>query len=228
MLSEKPFTDISESERLQWFISRLDLYHKINLQSIETSKTIFNNAGTKSLSKIKSRRKEIFSVLGVFFTLILGSNSFIEIPDWLFYSSLSILSGIGLILYMIFNRAEKMIGDLFTFMDTLAVYERLVLSQSQSFVATNYADLAFVKLNDVKDYGVFSLLVGIAIAYDMRIKLEKYYEQNPHLDLDIFDDDISELDKHNQLPDLLKKYNRDHVYPELGQDLIEKHVLTKK
>jgi len=88
-LSEKISDDnpkqIDEVERTKWFISRIDLYHKISLESIENSKRIFENVGADTLSKLKTRKKEIFTVLGVILTAVLGINSFSDVPEWIFY-----------------------------------------------------------------------------------------------------------------------------------------------
>ena len=68
--------DISEVERLKWLISRIDLYHKTTLESIDSSQAIFQNAGKEGSHKIKAWRRGILSVLGVILTVLLGINSF--------------------------------------------------------------------------------------------------------------------------------------------------------
>jgi len=225
-INEMPEDDpnqVDEVERIKWYISRIDLAHKINLESIENSKRIFENVGAKSLSKLKSKRKEYFTVLGVALTIILGVNSFTDVPEWLTYLSLSILSGIALILYLIFNYGEKIIDESFDFLEILITDERILVAQSQAFTASNFADLAFIKLKNVQNYGVFTVLLGIALVVDIEKRVRKYSDEHSAWRIDLFGADFDENKTIiKQAPDLLKRFDRDDVYPAIGFDLIEK------
>ena len=137
----------TDFERKKWFISRIDLYHKINIESIETAKRIFDSAGEKSLSIIKSWRSGIFSVLGIVLTAILGINTIYPIIEWVFYLSLAILSGAGLINFIICNWIIGFVENAFNFISNLSANERIIISESQSFVAVNFADLEKIEFS---------------------------------------------------------------------------------
>ena len=230
-MSEKISDDnpkqIDEVERTKWFISRIDLYHKISLESIENSKRIFENIGAETLSKLKTRKKEIFTVLGVILTVVLGINSFSDVPEWIFYLSLSLVSGASVIVYKIFSYAENMIDESFTFLGNLVVDERMILAQSQIFVASGFADLALIELNTVKNYGVFSVLLEIALIVDMMNRLKDYRTEKSKWLVDLFDSEFSKVEEiKKDAPDLLKKFVTDDPYPELGYELIKKMLMN--
>lgn len=218
---------ISELERIKWLIARIDLYHKINLQGIESGKQIIETTGEKSLTEIKSRKKTAFSILGVILTIILSINSIYSIPEWAFYLSLSILAGISLIIYIIYNWMEKLIENVFNFISNLAIDARVVISESQSFVASNFADLGFIELKQVKNYGVFVMLLGIANLVNMNNQFKKFRNKKTSWFVDLFKDEFKEIEKtKEQVPDLLKRYDKTDTYPKKGFDLIEK-IFTK-
>jgi len=217
MSEENSKFKVDEVERIKWFISRIDLYHKINLESNEIAKKIFENAGTKSLSHLRTKRKEVFSVLGIILTGMFGLNTFATIPEWIFYLVLSILSGVAVISYIVYNFAEKLIDESFSFLDILTNNGRIVVSESQSFVSSNFADLEFLEFDIVKNYGVFSILLGIANSVNMAEQLKEYRTEKSKWFVDLFNDEFKQVEKMKEVvPDLLKKFDYDGVYPELG------------
>ncbi|MGY5149904.1 MAG: hypothetical protein ACW9W3_07555 [Candidatus Nitrosopumilus sp. bin_68KS] len=218
---------IPEVERVKWFIARIDLYHKINLQSIESSKRIFETAGEQTLAKIKSQRKRRFSILGVILTGILSIHSFYSIPEWMFYLSLAILAGISILNYIFFNRIESLIEEAFNFISQITNEARINIAESQSFVSSNFADLGYIELKIVKNYGVFAILLGIANVVNMVTQLKKFRNENTAWFVDLFKEDFKETKKMTeQVPSLFERFDRTNNYPIEGFDLIEK-TLTK-
>jgi len=129
--------------------------------------------------------------------------------------------------YKIFSYAENMIDESFTFLGNLVVDERMVLAQSQIFVASNFADLALIELNTVKNYGVFSILLGIALIVDMMNRLNDYRTEKSKWLVDLFDSEFSKVEEiKKDAPDLLKKFVTDDPYPELGYALIKKTLMN--
>jgi len=80
-----------ELEQIKWAISRIDLYHKLMIENIESSKKIFENVGEKISRRVKDSRIVIYSVLGVALTILFGINSTYTIPESNFYIYLSVL-----------------------------------------------------------------------------------------------------------------------------------------
>ena len=220
---------VDEIERIKWFISRIDLYHKINLESNEIAKKIFESTGTKTLSNLRTRKKEVFSILGIILTGMFGFNTFTTIPEWVFYLVLSILSGVGVIAYIVYNLIEGLIDESFSFLNVITTDGRIVISESQSFVSSNFADLEFLDINVVKNYGVFSVLIGIANTVKMAEQLKEYRTEKSKWFVDMFNDEFKQIEKMKEVvPDLLKKFDEHGEYPELGYELIEKYLMKKK
>ena len=213
----------SDFERKKWFISRIDLYHKINIENIETSKRIFDTAGEKSLSRTKSWRSGIFSVLGIILTAILGINAVYHITEWIFYPSLAILSGVGHVNFIIFNLIIGSVENAFNFISNLSANERIIISESQSFVTANFADLEKIDLKVVQNYGVFSLLLGITVIVDMANQLRKFRSKKTSWFVDLLDEELKKVDKTAKMvPELYERLSKSDVFPEMGYALMEK------
>ncbi len=223
----------SDFERKKWFISRIDLYHKINIESIETSKRIFDTAGEKTLSKVKAWRSGIFSVLGIILTAILGINAVNPIIEWVFYLSLTILSGVGVVNFIIFNTIVSFIENAFNFISNLSANERIIISESQSFVAANFADLEKIDLKVVKNYGVFSILLGITVIVDMANQLKGFRSAKTSWFVDLFHEELKKIDKITKvIPELYERLVKSDPFPEEGYALMEKtfkkYIVKKK
>lgn len=213
----------SDFERKKWFISRIDLYHKINIESIETAKIIFDSAGEKTLSKTKSWRSGIFSVLGIILTAILGINVVNPIPEWVFYLSLAVLSGAGLTNFIIFNLIIDIVENAFNFISNLSAYERTIISESQSFAASQFADLEKIDLKVVQNYGVFSILLGVTVIVDMTNQLKKFRSKKTSWFVDLLDKEFKKVDKITKLiPMLYERFVKSDTFPEKGYALMEK------
>jgi len=213
----------SDFERKKWFISRIDLYHKINIENVETSTRIFDSAGEKALSRTKSWRRGIFSVLGIILTAILGINVVNPITEWIFYMSLAILSGAGLVNFLIFNWIIGFVENVFNFISNLSANERIIISESQSFVAAQFADLEKIDLKVVQNYGVFSLLLGITVIVDMANQLRKFRSAKTSWFVDVFDEELKKIDKTTKLiPELYERLSKSNTFPEEGYTLMEK------
>jgi len=75
----------------------------------------------------------------------------------------------------------------------------------------------------VQNYGVFSVLLGIALVMDMEKRVRDYSNEHSKWNLNLFGADFEENKTiMKQVPDLLKRFDRDDVYPEIGFNLIEK------
>ena len=213
----------SDFERKKWFISRIDLYHKINIESIETSKRFFDSAGEESLSRTKSWRRGIFSVLGIILTAILGINAVYPITEWIFYLSLAILSGAGLVNFIIFNLIIGSVDNAFNFISNLSANERTIISESQSFVTANFADLEKIDLKVIHNYGVFSLLLGVTVVVDMTNQLRKFRSEKTSWFVDLLDEEFKKVDKITKLiPELYERLSKSDIFPEDGYALMEK------
>ena len=221
-MNSSTYTDF---ERKKWFISRIDLYHKINIESIETSKRLFDSAGEKSLSRIKSWRTGIFSVLGIILTAIFGINTIYPIIEWVVYLSLAILTGAGLINFIICNWIIGLFENAFNFISNLSANERIIISESQSFVAVNFADLEKIDLKVVQNYGVFSLLLGITVIVDMANQLKKFRSGRTSWFVDLLDKELKEIYKTTKMiPQLYERLSQPDIFPEKGYALMEKTV----
>jgi len=215
--------DISEVERVKWLISRIDLYHKTTLESIDSSQAIFQNAGKESSNKIKAWRRVILSVLGVILTVLLGINSFQPLESWLFYSILTSISAVGLFSYLLFGWLHGFIEKGFGLIFTITNESRNIIAESQTFVTIQFADLGFLDIKIIKNYGVFTLLLNIAIQVNMmnELKKEKSYKTK-WLAVTLKEQFkvISETTK--QVPELYERFDDTQLLPIVCFDLIEK------
>lgn len=221
--------DISELERIKWLISRIDLYHKIALESVERAKSIFDIAGDKSLNKIKARRKGFFSFLAIILSVTFGISTFQPIELWIVYAILSIVSVLGFSIYVIFNYAESLVENSFLILSDSSNVSRTYIAEAQSFVASQFADLGYLKIKSIKNYGSFALLLHVAILVNMMNEIKKLKTRDSNwLEVTLKNefDQIEELTK--QVPALYEAWDSTGVFPELCQKLVEKTLKKYK
>ncbi len=215
--------NISEVERVKWIISRIDLHHKNILESIDSGQAIFQNEGEKGLNKIKSQRRGIFSVLVAVLSVTFGINSFQPLEIWMLYSILSILSTVGVLNYLLFGWVGSFTENGFGLIFAISNESRNRIAESQSFVTTQFADLGFLDLTKIKNYGVFTLLLQIATQVNMmnELKKEKSYKTS-WLAVTLKEQFkvVSETTK--QVPELFERFDDTQPLPKSCFDLIEK------
>jgi len=222
---------ISEVERVKWLISRIDLYHKTTLEAIDGSQAIFQNAGESGSNYIKAWRRGIFSVLGVILTVTFGINSFQPLESWLFYSILASISAVGVFIYLLMGWFHSFIENGFGLIFAITNESRNRIAESQTYVTTQFADLGFLDVKTIKNYGVFTLLLNIAIQVNMmnKLKKEKSYKTS-WLANTLKEQFKVVLESSKQVPILYERFDDTELFPKTCFDLVEKTLkkYTKK
>lgn len=222
---------VSEVERIKWLISRIDLHHKITLESIDAGQAIFQNAGESGSNRIRSWRRGVFSVLVAILTVTFGINSFQPLESWLFYSILVSISGVGLFIYLFTGWLYGFIEYGFGLVFEITHESRNRIAESQTYVTSQFADLGFIDVKTIKNYGVFTVLLNIAIQVNMMNELKKEKSYKTYWVKDALNDQfkvISESTK--QVPELYARFDDTEVFPKTCFDLVEKTLknYTKK
>ncbi len=106
-------TGIDELEEKKWLISRIDLHHKILREELANDLKKYETGGDKAISKLRGRRNNILSVLGVILTVVLGINSTYPMGQIPFFGILTALGVIGLLVIALFNWLIRIIEDVF-------------------------------------------------------------------------------------------------------------------
>lgn len=220
---------VSEVERVKWIISRIDLHHKNILKSIDNGQAIFQNAGEKGSNRIRSWRRGIFSILGAILTVTFGINSFQPIEIWLFYSILASISAIGVLNYLVLGWVNGFIEDGFGLIFNISNESRNRIAESQSFITTQFADLGFLDLTKIKNYGAFTLLLQIALQVDMMNKLKKEKSYKTSWVADTLKKEFKGiLETTKDVPILYERFDDTQLFPKTCFDLIEKTLKKYK
>ena len=214
---------ISEVERVKWLISRIDLYHKTTLEAIDSGQAIFQNAGESASNNIKAWRRGIFSVLVAILTVTFGINSFQPLESWLFYSILASISAVGVFIYLLTGWFHSFIENGFGLIFAITNESRNRITESQTYVTTQFADLGFLDAKTIKNYGVFTLLLNLAIQVNMmnELKKEKSYKTS-WLANTLKEQFKVVLESSKQVPILYERFDDTQLFPKTCFDLVEK------
>ena len=215
--------NVSEVERVKWLISRIDLYHKTSLESIDNAQAIFQNAGAEASNNIKAWRRGIFSILGTILAATFGISTFHPLDDWIFFTVLSLLS-VGTVLnYLICGWLQSFMDNGFGLIFSITNQSKNRISESQTYVITQFADLGFLDVKTIKNYGIFALLLNIAILVNMVNELKKQKSYKTLWIKQVLKEDFKTmLESAKDVPDMYARFDNTQQFPKLGFDLIEK------
>jgi len=214
---------VSEVERVKWLISRIDLYHKNTLESIDSAQAIFQNAGAGSSNKIKAWRRGIFSILGTVIAATFGINTFQPLDDWTFFTVLALLTVGAILNYLISGWIHSFIDNGFGMIFSITNESRNRIAESQTYLTTHFADLGFLDVKTIKNYGVFALLLNIAIQVNMVNKLKKAKSYKTLWITHALKEDFKViLESTKDVPELYGRFDNTQTFPKIGFDLIEK------
>jgi len=215
--------DVSEVERVKWLISRIDLYHKTSLESIDSAQAIFQNAGAGASNNIKSWRRGIFSVLGAILSVTFGISTFQPLDSWLLYLVLALISAGAVLNYLICGWLQSFMDDGFGLIFSITNQSRNRIAESQTYVTTQFADLGFLDVKTIKNYGIFALLLNIAIQVNMvnELKKQKSYK-TLWIEQVLKEDFKTMLESAKDVPDMYARFDNTQVFPKTCFDLIEK------
>ena len=103
------------------------------------------------------------------------------------------------------------------------------IAESQSFVTTQFADLGFLDLTIIKNYGVFTLLLQTAIQVNLmnEVKKEKSYKTSWVADA-LKEQFKGILETTKDVPILYERFDNTQLFPITCFDLIEKTLKKYK
>jgi len=222
---------ISELERVKWLISRIDLYHKVTLENVDSSQQIFQDAAEKASKRLRSWKRGIFSLLGVIISVTFGFATFQPLEIWMLYSILAIISTAGFLNYLIFNWLQGFIDEGFGLISFISNESRNRISESQTFAIIQFADLGFLDLKVIKNFGAFALLLNIALQVYMMNEIKKQKSYKIKWLADALKGEFKNiLWLTEQIPELYSNWDSSQLFPENCYELVEKMLkkYTKK
>lgn len=215
--------NISEVERIKWLISRIDLYHKNILENIDNSQQIFQNAGEKASNRVRSWRRGIFSLLGAIISVVFGLNTLEPFESWLIYLILALVSTAGFLNYLILNWVQSFANTGFDLISFITGESHNRISESQTFVTAQFADLGFLDLKVIKNYGAFALLLNIAIQVYMMNELKKQKSYKTKWLVNVLKGEFKTiLWSTEQVPKIYASWDSTQLFPKNCFDLVEK------
>lgn len=166
-------TDIDEIEEKKWLISRIDAYHELAREELGNDLKKCETEGDRAISKLRGRRNNILSVLGVILTVVLGINSTYPMGQILFFIILTSLGLIGLMVLILFNWLIRIIEDVFLSISEISTEHIGMLAKSHGFITTNVARLSNISLEYANNYFIFTVLLATSITIDSSKSLKK-------------------------------------------------------
>jgi len=211
-----------ELEQIKWAISRIDLYHKLMIENIKSSKNIFENVGEKILRRVKDARTVIYSILGVALTILFGINSVNPIPENNFYIYLAIIFGVGVTTFIIFNLILSLFDKSFTLLSSISNDEMTMVANSQAHVATHFVNLLSMDLRVIENYYDFTQLLGIAIILYFADTIEKNTDKSIEWLKKELKSEIKKAKKYTEyIPAYYNRLDRSYLFPEESFNFME-------
>ena len=221
-MSEDNPKNISEIERIKWLISRIDLYHKLSLDIIEDSKKKFSDAEEMPKKRIRSIKKGVFSILGVILSITFGINSVQPMEIESVYMILTSISVAAILSYLFFTWVDNFFSYSFSILSKITEEAKSKVVESQAFVALNFADLGYLDIKKIKDYGVFVILLRVAIGVYMMNELKRDKSYKTKWMRDELKDVFKEAEKlTKEVPALYNRFNILETCPESCLDFVE-------
>lgn len=179
--NSKGFDEIKQKK---WMIARIDLLHEILIKSFESTSKKNQNDGNKAVSTFKEWRNILLTAIGGILTIFLAYNSSYPTEPWIFFTGISILIIIIVVIFAIFAKLITVFENLFGSIDN--IYQDGIgnLLQSHGFLTSRGAFLLETDYAYWRNYFNFTHLLSLAImvnhAKGFR-KLSKQYSIFPDL-----------------------------------------------
>ena len=224
-MSEDNPKNISEVERIKWLISRIDLYHKLSLDSLDYALKLFSDVEEKVSKGINSWKKTVFTILGLVLPLTFGINTIEPIPIGIVYWILAIVSSLALLTYLIFIWIENFAGYSYSLLIKITNDCKICVIESQTSVAVRLGDLGMIDIKPVKNYGVFALLLRIVIAVYLMKELKRKESIKTKWVLDELKEEFEKIKKLTEdVPRLYNQLDTSETLPESSFELIKNNL----
>ena len=105
---------MSLSDESKWLINRIDTGYKANVEELRTMVTRYDEMGKTEVKRLRGRRNNILSALGIGLTILLAIHSDDNIKEGLFYSILVFIFSLGIAIFIFFNMFAVKTENFFT------------------------------------------------------------------------------------------------------------------
>lgn len=209
-------TGIDELEEKKWLISRIDLYHDAITEEVQNDMLKFENTGEQLISKLRSYRSFTLSSLGVFLTVLLGTNSIFQFQQWAFFVVLTGLGVTGLIVIIFFNLLIRSIENIFAKINEIFTEGIGNLVYSHGFMVTSMSKLSETTLKFIQNYQIFSMLLTFAI-YNRTAKslkqMAEQYSNFPQIKSMLLEEAKNDEEQNQYIPHYYERLDRTQRVP---------------
>ena len=216
---------ISNIEKSEWIVSRIDLQHKNTIEHFTNILKKFEIGIDKAIRKLKEWRSYLLAPIGVGFTVLLGVASIFSIDALIFWSILSLMAIAGALIFVSFTKQIGIIESLSADVDFITTNGIDKIVQSQAFITTSVADLSYLDYDDLFNYMNFTNLLTVAVMLSLskdfkELSVRYKPRRGFRKDLDFSENLESISDLYAKVPDTMVKlfefFDRTKlVHPEL-------------
>lgn len=203
------------NEEKQWLAKRIDALHEYQIKEIENNSRRFDKIGDSEIARLKGRRNNFFSVLGITLTVLLALNASSDFKyDYLVWGLGTIfILGIGnFILFVYYLRWTE---NLFVLVSNHFLESELIVNMSYGYTVSRSSVLSTVDFECLSQYLIFTTILISAVNAKLKdfIKnMREFYKMRPAMKEVFQMDDVVENVKENT--DLLiKEVTVDELIP---------------
>ena len=153
---------MSENQ-INQLISRIDLLHQTIKEELQLMGKRFDEIGKEEINRVKGRRNNVLSALGVALTILLGLHSVKPLDDMLFGIILSTILILGIMLFVIFNAIISKIHNMYNQLYNSIIEGERQISFSQGYFIALTAQIGSSDYQQIWNYYLFSKSLGGAI-----------------------------------------------------------------
>lgn len=153
---------LDENDEKQWLVSRTDLLHKSFLTELENIEGSLSEISKTEVTRIKGRRNNILSGLGIALSVFLGIHAIESLEDFWFFSILAGIIGIGLFVFIFFNVVMMTTNNLFTHITNACLDCQGTINFSYGYFISRTSSITNLDYNFLRNYFTFIGVVGLS------------------------------------------------------------------
>lgn len=149
------------SEEKQWLAKRIESLHEIQLKEIENNAKRYEKVGKSEISRLKGRRNNIFSILGIALTIMFGLNVSPVFETNYLVLGVGIISILGISNFVLFAYYIRKIENLFILTANHFLESEMIVNISYGYTLTKTSYLSNI---DFEELSQDLLLITIIIS----------------------------------------------------------------
>jgi|SaaInlV_200m_DNA_6_1039755.scaffolds.fasta_scaffold12784_1 hypothetical protein len=156
------------NEEKQWLAKRIDAIHEYQLKEIENNGRRFEKVGDSEIARLKGRRNNFFSVLGIALTVLFALNTSSDFKYEYLVWGIGIISILGITNFAVFAYYLRVTENMFVLVSNQFLEFELIVNMSYGYTVSRSSVLSAVDFEHLSQYLIFTTILISAV--DAKLK----------------------------------------------------------